>query len=308
MHFSKPASNIFAQEQTKEQLDRQTAYSDLIQKVVNIGTHVLDCIRVSTSSKNNIEKKTVILGFFRRIIELLDSVNVQLRAGCVVPSVNNLRALLEALLQLEYFLKDPEQLLLKYKQCTLMEIDGRIASFSKLKENPVVAEQSPDLDDQIQGLQMELDKPFFDDIRSEYARKVFKASGERRKSSPKWYSFSNGPENVWQLAVKLKKELYYTTMYSIGSEITHSSNSLLDASRTQDDLTYMVKIRDARYFHRISRTTYLIGYEALELVGKQLGYDDRFKYLRERDKFRYANRKRILELVNEYSEGSSYSD
>lgn len=307
MHFNKPATNIFAEEQTKEQLGRQTAYSDLIQKVVNMGTHVLDCILVSTSRKINIEKKVVILGFFRRIIELLDSVNVQLQAGCVIPSVNNLRVLLEALLQLEYFLKDPEQLLLKHKQCTLMEIDGRIASFRKLKENPVVAEQFPDLDDQIKGLQMEIDKPFFDDIRPEYASKIFKANGERRISSPKWYSFSNGPENVWQLAVNLNKEQYYTTVYNIGSEITHSSGLLLDAFRTQDGQTYMVKIRDARYSRRISRATFLIGYEALELVGKQLGYDDRFKYLRERDKFRYANKKGILDIIDQNPKESANS-
>lgn len=308
MHFSKPATNIFAQQQTKEQLDRLATYSGLIQKVVNLGTHVLDCIRESTHKKINNEKKAVVIAFFRRIVELLDSIAVQLQAGCVVPSLNNLRVLLEAFLQLEYFLKDADQIPLKYKQYVLMDIDGRIALFSKMKDNTEAPEQLLIIDGYLNELQKKLDLPFFDELRPEYIKMVFKTNGERRNSTPKWYSLNKDLENVWKLAVNLHREEEYNRVYTTASEVTHSSGLMMDGFREEGDQSHIVKIRDARYTHGISRATFLIGYQALELVGKQLGRDDRFKYQRERDQFRRANRKEILTIIEQNPEVIPYSD
>ena len=297
MHFRRPSINLYIQDQTEEQLKRQGVYSNLIQQVVNLGTHVLDCIRESVSKKINNEKKLVVFVFFRRIVELLDSIGVQLRAGCVVPSLNNLRILFEAVLQLEYFLKDPELIPLKYKHYLIMDLDERIAFLSKFKDTLDAYKQFPNLDELIAGYQSDINKAEFNEIREEYKKKVFKNNGERKMSSPKWYHFAGGPENIWKLAGAVNKEEDYTIIYNTASMVTHSAGLIMDGLRTDGELSYIVRIKEDDNLRAVSRSAFLLGFEVLNIIGKQLDYEDRFKYLQERDEFIRANRKEINDIV-----------
>ena len=285
MSIDEPSKNTFTLNFDQETIDKIGNYSRVMDNLVCLGSHIINAYRENTAAHPN--KRDTVLVLFRRIIELLDSASIQIESGSVLPCVGNVRIILETSLQLEYLLRDTERILEKCKHFIIMELDGDLEIYENTKNEPKLKAQKLDIDQAISDIQAKIHDPYFDDIRQLYESKVFEANGARKRKTIKWYSFSSKANSVRFLAENLQKLDRYYMVYSVASNITHSSRLLSDSLYSKDGVLFVRRIRDTENMDDIAKALIRLSIEAIELVSKGLLYNERFKYLQARDDFNY---------------------
>jgi len=202
----------------------------LIQETVNFGTHVLEW---ELESLLQIPENAPITLSFRHVLELLDSVALNVRGSCVDPCKLLLRGALESFFAIAYILKDERQRrsfafmatyanqsLSSYKRYDpateqgrqfrqLLEKDAALAAIAASMPAEIVKEA-------ITNMEQLLKKPEYREASSEYAK--MKKAGSR---SPYWYSLFGGPSNLEKLADHLQYNGLYHVLYRQWSSATH---------------------------------------------------------------------------------------
>ena len=242
MNIDEPSKNTFSVGLDQEDTDKLNHYSEVMDKLLCLGSHILNAMRQDTVTHPN--KREIILVMFRRVMELIDSASVQISYGCVFPCISNLRIILETLLQLEYLLKDPNLIMLKYKHFVIMELDGDLETYENVLKNPSGNIDRAAIIRVIQDTKVKIQGPYFDDVRDLYVSKVFKTNGERKAQTVKWYSFTSNANSVRYLAENLQKLGRYYMVYAVASNLTHSSRLLSDTLYEQEGTVYIRRIRD----------------------------------------------------------------
>jgi Family of unknown function (DUF5677) len=185
------------------------------------------------------DENLVILLNYRHLLELLDSVNIQLAECAPSPAALQLRAMFEALLTIEYVTQDKAQAQSRalaylyqielgrrrfYLSQDANTPEGK--AFRKSIENDPYASQwkpldRPDLGERVKEIDALLDRADFREIGEEY-RRTKKAHGR----NPHWYSLYDGPRNIRDLADLLKRGAWYAILYKELSERGHSVDTI----------------------------------------------------------------------------------
>jgi hypothetical protein len=181
----------------------------------------------------------MILFTYRHLLEMLDSVLIQIAECSLAPAALQLRAMFEALLTLEYVTSDKSktrqralaylyQVELQRKAFYLAQDpntpEGK-AFLEYISDDPYSKDRKPfqiqDLAEWLRDIDDLIGTPDFKVIADEY-RRTRKARGRK----PHWYSLYDGPRTIQDLARLLKRGASYAILYKEWSERTHSVDAI----------------------------------------------------------------------------------
>ncbi len=232
--------------------------SPLLQEVVNHATMVFQRCQVSIGRSDDSDEKDVgqnlapIL-LYQHIIEMTDGIEVLIANGCSGPAVPLLRSNLEALLFLEFMLKEDYKRrslswLCSYVHKRIETYELRDPSTQRRKGLKTTLEreggiEAPDFDpsQKAANLKAILNKEL-PTIEAEYQRQKHK--------SPNWYSLFNGPHDLCELAIHLDRAELYNLLYRKWSSTMHAT----DATR------YLATIKGNPFFCQLRHPGPLTNY------------------------------------------------
>ena len=208
----------------------------LLKEVLNYGLALFArcCIRPEGGDEN-----LAILFTYRHLLEMLDSVLIQIAECSPAPAALQLRAMFEALLTLEYIISDKSktrQRALAYlyqverqRKAFYLTLDPSTPQAKALLEyissdpysNDFKPVQVPDLAERLQEIEDLVGTPDFQVIANEYRR-----TRKTLKRKPHWYSLYDGPKSIKDLAQLLKRGASYAFLYRGWSERTHSVDAI----------------------------------------------------------------------------------
>jgi len=211
-------------------------YASLIDETVNFGSQVFTWIFATV---NKGDHHIAALSFFRRSIELLDSISVLIKNSCISPSRVLLRSLFEVLLSLEYMLqKDLENrgrdyiLCLKYKEIDYLKkfvsSDPLHVEYvnkyknDELLRNPVIPE-IPNVMESIKAKKKLVKSEFYSSSEASY--QAIKRAKKGR--NPKWwFNLHDGPKDIFDLAEKMSRPAQYEVMYRNWAGYAHGTGGM----------------------------------------------------------------------------------
>jgi hypothetical protein len=182
------------------------------------------------------DENLVILLTYLHLLEMLDAVTILVAASAPAPAALQLRTMFEALLTIEYITQEkgktrPRALAYLYKveiqrKRFYLSQDPNMADGKAFRtfiaDDPYSSKWKPagspdDRAERVKEIDALLDTPEFKEIAEEYKR-------TKKKGTPHWYSFYNGPKNIAELAQLLKRGAHYAILYREWSERIHSAD------------------------------------------------------------------------------------
>ena len=203
----------------------------------------------------------VILFVFRHLLELFDSVKIQIAECSPATAGLQLRAMFEALLTVEYLTEDKAKTreraiayrfqVQRQRKKFYLSQDPNTVEGKELREfiadSPYAAElKTPDLKELADRLR-EIDEM----LESEEYKAVAKAykTAEKKIRYPSWYSLHGGPTSIMKLAQHLKHADWYRLLYGEWSERSHAAD-VIDRILTHDSSGAAVRpLRDLSEFN-----------------------------------------------------------
>ena len=270
-------------------------YVDLIQEIVNFGTHILnwDIQQNSAEKDNNIPSIS-----FRNIIELADSISILFKSSSIDPSKIILRSIIENSYGLIYMIENNDNI--RGKQFMIWKANKDIKYLnqfittersykrfkSKLKKDSIDFNfanyfDNPEILQSKKTKEKLLEKSDFRDIQSEYIKtsKIIK--------NPNWYALFDGPRNFEELSIYLNKTLTYEFSYRNYSKNVHSEGMIKGFTYCGNGKAQVIQIRDFEDSHNVFVGTITILLELYnEFIRKRLPdnlqeFQDWFKDFRE---------------------------
>ncbi len=230
------------QRSLEEAKDEIAVLSPLLQEAVNYATQVVE--RCSTCDTEDPVRR-VVLCLYLHIIEMTDAVQLLVASSCPDPAKLLLRSSLEAVLSINYILKDQSELraLSWLHEFYIKEIrfcrshdsttnEGKELRQSLKKDRFWAASDelklSEDLKESWAFYDNQLNLPQFEPIKTEYKRLKKERKDKGGKGSPKWYEMFGStdpcettPRNLEQLAQHLKLSGMYDAYYRTHSSLVH---------------------------------------------------------------------------------------
>ncbi len=254
-------------------------FSDLVAEIVRFGTVVLKWHLDAASGGDETIPITLSL---RHILELLDSVSINLKESCVDPCKILLRAALESFFTIAYITETDSnrramaymvgyahQKIRTYRSFVPATDEGR--RFQKSIQGDRLASKmelsvSPDMvESAIANLESLVVKPLYKEANAEYER-----CKRARKGVPYWYSLYNGPTSIEMLAEHLKLSAFYHMLYRQWSATAHGTEIIQgNISRTE---TGKGAIRQIRLPTEAQVLTVLATSVGLEVIRAVISY------------------------------------
>lgn len=212
-----------------------------IHEVVCYGTHILHWILKTNEKnpKNTNELITSVPLLSRHILELTDSIFIQVKSGVIVPSKLQMRAVLEAFLSLEYLLKEDSKreersgyyfIVDHYRKLNFYKklIPGtqeNIEYRAKLKKH---GQYLPDIYESIDGTEAYnnmhslINLEHYKNANEKYCN--YTANNTKKLDNLKWYALDGGPSSLYTLSIELNRYDFYESLYKPWSEPNHGTN------------------------------------------------------------------------------------
>lgn len=265
---TQPVDEIFSRRiDNPEIVQRLNDFADLIDETVNFGSHVFSWCTERIPGGD--EKAPVFLSF-RHLLELMDSISINMRNSSVEPCKLILRGMLESFLSVSYILeRDPDKRgmafmttflhdrIRGYKQYDFSTIQGKSLQ-KKLSEDRIIGNNPFRVDQKMAKLAIEnfsklLKSEKYRESESEYQRLRAK---NRKSTRIPWYSFYGGPNTIQQLAEQLRLTSLYHVLYRYWSEAVHGMDIIQGTfTLTDDGKTAYYQIRIPREAHSVTQLT-----------------------------------------------------
>ena len=234
---TKPNSNIVPDyEEHPDLIALLARYAFLIEETVNFGSHVFTWIFETT---NKGDHHIAAISFYRRSLELLDSIGTLIRTSCIAPSRVLLRSLFEALCSFEYMTKSELEkrgrayiLCLKHKEIDyvrkLKKDDSLHADYAaKLRRDSLLKSMSipdiPNLSEAIAAKERLINSSFYESSEASY--QAIRKS--RKGKNPKWwFNLHDGPRDICDLAEKVGRPGQYEIMYRNWAGYAHGTGGM----------------------------------------------------------------------------------
>lgn len=231
---SKPPETLYSPESTKSQLKPFLDVANpLLKEVLSYGLTLF--ARYAKDTEGG-DENLPILFVFLHLLEMLDSVAIQIAECAPVPAALQLRAMFEALLTLEYLTQDKSKTRQR-AMAYLFKVELQRKHFY-LSQDPNSAEgkglqkfiagdpyskewKGPDpakIAERVKKINRMLEMPELKEIAAEHKRL------QKKYRAPNWYSLFGGPESVARLAQHLKHGAAYWLLYKEWSERTHGGD------------------------------------------------------------------------------------
>lgn len=207
-------------------------FSELIDRVVNFGTHLMkwDADKIRSG-----DESVPPMLFLRNIVELGDAISILIRSSSIDTCKPLLRSLLENTFGLKYMLeKDTDQRALSY---ILWNTHRNLKFYNKLltnTESGKVFKKEIEKDKLIKGSLDIFDKPLLISQRDNAenmlkSAKYIQVESEYKKASvikkdPPWYALYGGPRTIEGLAKHLEMHAFYEIFYRSYSGNVHATN------------------------------------------------------------------------------------
>lgn len=184
--------------------------SPLLQESVNYSTNAL--VRAFTSSART-DEDFAVFALYRQVIEMTDGIEVLISASCPDPAIPLLRSCFEAMLAVEYILESRKDYTRRALAWLVGHVTQRLKLYDRLDPDTEAGKgfkESIETDKTLVGLDLDLSKearaaranlepilerPHIKPIYDEF----------RRCGKPRWYKLFDGPSNLRELAIHLKR-------------------------------------------------------------------------------------------------------
>jgi hypothetical protein len=244
---TKAPKTLYSPEWIKSQLKPVLdVVNPLLSELLQYGlTLFARCANLRAGDENG-DENLPILFVYRHLLEMLDSVAIQIAECAPAPAALQLRAMFEALLTIEYITHDKNKtreramgylyrMELKRRRFYLSQ-DPNTSEGAALQKfiagDPFLQEWKGHDPAKVTELVAEIDKilqmPELQAIATEYK------SLRKKMRDPDWYSLFGGPANIAQLAQALNRAASYRILYGEWSERTHSADAI-DRILTHDE-------------------------------------------------------------------------
>lgn len=228
-----------------------------VDEAVNMGTHVEKWLFGEASKHAPIYDPPLLL--LRHFVEMVDACSILIRKGAARPTKANLRAALEAYLQLRYLTDDEGNLekrsrdyitchlyrqLKRYRQVdpnTELGKQFRSRLGEKLPEDPTFGKETDDLESSREGIRDYLSTEYSD------SKEAYEEYREKHGSGTvKWYQLRDGPQSLVELARVIGEEWLYVAYYQSFSSSIHGSNVFQEFFQTDSGDLYLDPLRNPR--------------------------------------------------------------
>jgi len=293
-----PVDNILPRSGNSPEISAiQTEYADALDQVVNFGTHVLSWQFEALEHRGgNCDPHLPVTMLLRHVLQLVDAISTLTRHSQIDANRACLRALLEAVLAVDYILQqDSERRGMAFMTC---HFHDRIAAHETAdptteRGKQFVANMEKDIyvsqevleamrassrpPGVLEGLRDVLKRPAYREYEAEYQklRGSPKAKGRRAKSKgkPPWYSFFDGPRSIQELAERLNHQALYELVYRPCSDIVHASGPGIITGRIvqgdQDGEVAIIQMRNPRDTFQIATFASTLSLKLYRLVLSQ---------------------------------------
>jgi len=234
---TKPNENIIPDYGENPKLSELLAsYSSLIDEAVNFGSQVLVW---AFEKLHKGDHHIAVFSFYRRSLELLDTISILIRNSCVSPSRVMLRSLFEVMLSLEYMTQcDLEHrardyiLCLKHKELDYLRkfLKGdplRSEYLNKYKNDNLLKNVTipdyPNIEEAIKAKERLINSEFYSDSETSYQAIRQKRGGKNPKW---WFNLHDGPSDICDLATKMGRPAQYEVMYRNWAGYAHGTGGM----------------------------------------------------------------------------------
>lgn len=235
--------------------------SPLLQELVNHATNAL--VRCDRSTTGGIDEDAAPLALYRHLIEVTDGIEILVANCAPSPAIPLLRSAFEALLGLEFVCEKGTTYVQRSLSWLVSYIRGRLryydcldpdtpagAQFAVIRAEDKVASTmelpAPQVAKTLtRNLAPMLSKPHLQSIEAEYRARERGPRGRRRR--PAWYSLFDGPANLRELALYLKRGALYDLLYRPWSRSAHAEDfgALVDGDKTLKRLRDPANLKQA---------------------------------------------------------------
>jgi hypothetical protein len=208
-----PPSHLLDRDLTRAALQKHIEVADpLLYEVVNYGVALLT--RCRDELKGGAHHLGILLPL-HHLLEMIDAVHIQLIAGAPAPARLQLRSAFEAVLTIEYILKDDtERRAFAYLTAWAQT---QMAKYRAVKKHIHLGAKAEEIDERIAVLQGQVGHPGW--MEASAALKDLKRMKGRR---PPWYGLYGGPSNLAELAEDVGHLDEYDVLYREWSGPTHA--------------------------------------------------------------------------------------
>lgn len=226
----------------KPVLDRKTAPDDiqkyfsesldLLREIINYGTNLIP--RCYVSSKKGLLEYIVLFTFLRQVVAMLDGFEILCHQGALYPSQLQVRAILEAWVNINWILKEDSENRAKYYYVwnlrqkrfwalSVIKGEGEYKEFKKVDSyNILDLEEAKAIETiakkQVSQIDSILNSNDFKDINN-----TFDKLRGKRNYDVAWYKIS-GISSVKAMADNIGKSEEYYVFYNMFSRVMHGSN------------------------------------------------------------------------------------
>lgn len=233
--------------------------SSLIDEVVNYSSNIFAyVINIPFAGTHHI----VAFSLFRRFIELLDSISILIKNSCISPAKILLRSLFEILLFFEYLIEDRNLyelraydylFFLKKKDIYLYRrfIKGDplyneyIKKFDNdnLLKKPIMPTSKSDIN-RIREIVRKKQKILNNNIYYQRSLNSYKDYEISKKRKPKWwFNLHDGPNDIYDLAKKMRREAQYEILYKNFSGYVHGISDIEEHIEIENSQVSFPQIR-----------------------------------------------------------------
>ena len=225
--------------------------SPLLQELSNFGSNAL--IRCATSTKGGENEDVAAMSLYRHILEMTDATEVLLSSSCAYPAIPLIRSSFEALISLDYILKDGMTYVTRSLSWLVGYVNQRIQMYELLDPStvrgqsfeqaistdylvqPIPLPPKADIDSAIANLRSLLASPQFAAIDQDF----------QNLQQPKvWYRLYGGPNNLHDLAHRVGRAALYDFLYRHWSRVAHAQDFGPFITATSSGRTTIRPIRD----------------------------------------------------------------
>ena len=249
---------------------------DLIRELIDEGTRFQ--VRAFVTAPREIPDVVILGVLFRRTLQLLDSIEVSLRAGQAYGAQIVLRALLEASWGMEWMLKEDTER--RAKQFYVLDIRERIElneafvpgtkAFESMEiDLPLTRQRELGFDQQAEAVSranIKKNREHLDEypdlklIDDEISRQ------KKRVGMLRWFTLFGGPQDYPALARKLGRGDEYRLIYRPLNDAVHGSNIQNHVSIETRGEAFLPALRGIEEFHNVLEFTWIAGFRIVRML------------------------------------------
>lgn len=236
-----PIPEILSYEITDPKIKKNLkSYSDALNKLVSIGTHLFDWefSQVEDSETLHTDEILQVSMYFRRILDFVDSISIQIKVGSIDPAFSQLRVLFELCIQFQHLissdtLRKSRCILLcdMYRKINIVEKSSPSIPLTLIKEDSEIS-------------LMVINRHSLADVKAEYES----LKADCKAGEIKWYRLFSRNTPDFRKLIEIHHsnyKIFYQYLYKeFGNDVVHSTSLLQGNIKFENETIIISSIRN----------------------------------------------------------------